>query len=343
MSGTAAKSNRVIATLKTGAKVVATVIFLLVGFAFVGIAGAINYHASASQGEFWAYAAIGTTVLTAALIEASTLLFTRRNHLAGVLAIVLTLPFFAQNWFTASGNVASADKQAEDARTAHDRAVASLTDRREDTVKRRDKAEKAADGETEESALSKIERIKADHPSSWYYSNGCDTAQIHLPITRQVCGEIAALKAKAAEAKAYKEAVTEIADLDAKSWITGAVAAQSTSRGAGATIKALSIQFGHEMTDEQGERFFEYQRGGGLELAAAIGPSVASVLVQRWRAGRSAEAARLRSHIRAEAEDARAAGLDRFQNYNQAEGSRDYRLPCRIGARVLSALPRAKR
>ena len=32
------------------------------------------------------------------------------------------------------------------------------------------------------------------------------------------------------------------------------------------------------MTDEQGERFFEYQRGGGLELAAAIGPSVASLL-----------------------------------------------------------------
>ena len=212
MSGTAAKSNRVIATLKTGAKVVATVIFLLVGFAFVGIAGAINYHASASQGEFWAYAAIGTTVLTAALIKASTLLFTRRNYLAGVLAIVLALPFFAQNWFTASGNVASADKQAEDAQTAHDRAVASLTDRREDTVKRRDKAEKAADGETEESALSKIERIKAAHPSSWNYSNGCDTAQIHLPITRQVCGEIAALKAKAAEAKAYKEAVKEIAD-----------------------------------------------------------------------------------------------------------------------------------
>ena len=194
MSRTAANSNRVIATLKTGAKVVATVIFLLVGFAFVGIAGAINYHASASQGEFWAYAAIGTTILTAALIEASTLLFTRRNYLAGVLAIVLALPFFAQNWFTASGNVASADKQAEDARTAHDRAVASLTDRREDTVKRRDKAEKAADGETEESALSKIERIKAVHPSSWNYSNGCDTAQIHLldhaaGLRRDCCAE----------------------------------------------------------------------------------------------------------------------------------------------------------
>jgi hypothetical protein len=274
----AAKSNRVIAALKTGAKVAATVIFLLVGFAFVGIAGAINYHASAGQGEFWAYAAIGTTALTSALIEAALLLFTRRNYVAGVLALVLAVPFFSQNWFTASGNVASADKQTEDARTAHDRTVTSLTDRRKDAVERRDEAKKAAAGETEGSALSKIERIKADHPSSWNHSNGCDTAQIHLPITKQVCGEIAALKAKAEAAKVYVKAVADIADIDAKSWNTGDVAAQSTSRGAGATIKVFAAQLGHDMTDEQGERFFEYQRGGGLELAAAIGPSVASLL-----------------------------------------------------------------
>jgi hypothetical protein len=208
----------------------------------------------------------------------STLLFTRRNYVAGALALVLAVPFFAQNWFTASGNVASSDKQTEDDRTAHNLTMTSLADRRSDAVARRDEAKKAAAGETEESALSKIERIKADHPSSWNYSQGCDTAQIHLPITKQVCGDIAALKAKAAAAKAYKEAVKEIADIDAQSSNTGRVAAQSTSTGAGATIKVFAAQLGHDMTDEQGERFFEYQRGGGLELAAAIGPSVASLL-----------------------------------------------------------------
>ena len=135
----------------------ATVIFHLTGFAFVGIAGAINYKSSASQGEVWAYAAIGTTILTAALVEASTLLFMRRMYPAGMLVIVLAMPFFAQNWETASGNVASADKQVEDARNAHQTTANNLKDRRPDALKRRDAAETVAKGETEESALSKIE------------------------------------------------------------------------------------------------------------------------------------------------------------------------------------------
>ncbi len=270
--------SALIAALKTGAKVVATAAFHLVGFAFVGIAGAINYKASAGQGEFWAYAAIATTVLTAALLVVSTLLFTRRNYAAGVLMIVLALPFLAQNWLTASGNVASADKGIEDARTAHDRTVTSLADRRKDAEDRRDAAKTAKAGETEASALAKIEKIKAEHSPQWNYSNHCDPAEIHLPITKQVCGEIAEFQAKAAAAKAYAKAVADIEAIDAQTWSTGTVAAQSTSAGAGATIKVFAAQIGHNITDKQGERFFEYQRGGGLELAAAIGPSVASLL-----------------------------------------------------------------
>ena len=261
MSRTAAKSNRVIATLKTGAKVAATMIFLLVGFAFVGIAGAINYHASASQGEFWAYAAIGTTILTAALIKASMLLFMRRMYAACGLATVLALPFLALSWITASGNVASADKHMEEVRTAHHLSVTSLSDRRKDAVDRRNAAKAEAGGETEQSALNKIDRIKF----------GC------RKNTRYVCDEIAALKVKGAAAKAYAKAVEEIADIDAKS-SQGTVAAQSTSAGAGATVVAFAAQLGHKMNDEDGAKAFEWGRGGGLELAAAIGPSVAWLL-----------------------------------------------------------------
>jgi len=274
----AIKKTTMAAALTIGAKVTATVIFLLIGFAFVGIAGAINYQASASQGEFWAYAAIGTTVLTAALIEISTLLFTRRMYAAGVLMIGLALPFFAQNWETASGNVASADKQTEDARTAHDRTVTSLADRRKDAVERRDAAKKAASGETEESALAKIEKGKVERSSLWITSGSCNPAFTSTRAEIKLCGDIAALNAAAKAAKAYVAAVAEIDAIDAKSWNTGTIAAQSTSAGAGATIKVFAAQLGHTMTAEQGERFFEYQRGGGLELAAAIGPSVASLL-----------------------------------------------------------------
>ena len=298
MNRTAANSNRITSALKISAKVVATVIFILVGFAFVAIAGAINYKASASQGEFWAYAAIATTVLTAALIEVSTLLFTRRNYIAGAMAIVLALPFFAQNWFTASGNVASADKSMEDARTVHDRTVTSLADRRADAVERRNKAKADANGETEESALAKIEKVKVDRSSLWNTSGNCNPTYTSTRAEIKFCGDIDALKAEAAAAKAYAKAVAEIAEIDGKSWNTGTIAAQSTSAGAGATIKVFAAQLGHEMTDAQGERLFEYQRGGGLELAAAIGPSVASLLAWLlfWsKDGKQAEAPKRRA------------------------------------------------
>jgi hypothetical protein len=265
----AAKSNPIIAALKTGAKVVGTTGFLSVGFAFVGIGGAINYYASASQGGLWPWAAIGSTVLTAALLKAALLLFMRRRYIGCFLAVALAVPFFAQNWVTASGNVASVDKQTEDARADHKTDAGNREDRRKDAVDRRDEAKKAAAGETEGSTLDKIEQIKAKRPAA----RNCDNAP-----TRQACADIAALKVKSKAAKAYEKAVAEIAGIDAESRGAGVTAAQSTSVGAGATIKALSIQLGYDMTDKEGERFFEHQRGGCLELAAAIAPAVAWLL-----------------------------------------------------------------
>ncbi len=294
----AAKSNRVIAALKISAKVVATVIFHLVGFAFVAIAGAINCKASAGQGEFWAYAAIATTILTAALLVVSTLLFTRRMYAAGILMIVLALPFFAQNWETASGNVASADKSIADARAAHETTAGNLQDRRKDAVERRDKAKADAKGETEASALAKIEKAKVDRSSLWNMSGNCNPAYTDTRAEIKFCGALSELKAEAEAAKAYAKAVADIEGIDAQASNTGTITAQSTSAGAGATIKVFAAQLGHEMTAEQGERFFEYQRGGGLELAAAIGPSVASLLAWLlfWsKDGKSAEAPKRRA------------------------------------------------
>lgn len=143
----------------------------------------------------------------------------------------------------------------------NDLSVTSLSDRRKDAVDRRNAAKAEAGGETEQSALNKIDRIKF----------GC------RKNTRYVCDEIAALKVKAAAAKAYARSVEEIADIDAKS-SQGTIAAQSTSAGAGATVVAFAAQLGHKMNDEDGAKAFEWGRGGGLELAAAIGPSVAWLL-----------------------------------------------------------------
>ena len=66
--------------------------------------------------------------------------------------LVTALPFLALGALVASGNVSSIDKQASEARSAQAAKTTSLADRRNDAVKRRYKAEPAADGETEASA-----------------------------------------------------------------------------------------------------------------------------------------------------------------------------------------------
>ncbi len=281
----------------------------LVGFVPVYFAAKINFESAASQGEAWAQFAVASTVLTAILVETAILLFLRRMFLPGIAALVLVLPFFAMNTLTASGNVGSADKHAKELRAAHTKTEDTLSDRRADAVKRRDAAMEAAAGETEQSALDKIERLKTEHPSSWNHSGGCDPAHITLQITKQDCGDIAALKAKAAAALAYEKARTDIEAIDAKSWNTGAIAVQSTGESAAANLVGFAEKLGYNLSPEDGEKVFEWGRGGGLELAAAIGPGVMNLFAWLLLGGASeAEARRIAEKARKarEAEEAEA-------------------------------------
>ena len=271
----------------------------------VYFAGQINYASAASQGPDWANFAIVATVITAALFEAAILLFRRRMFVFGIAMLILVIPFFAMNMLAASGNVASADKHVSEVRKDQEKASNNNSDRRADAVKRREKAEKEADGETEESALAKVEQSKAEHPSIWKHSQGCDPKFIKLPAV-QLCKEVAALKAKAAAAKAYANAVTEIAGIDAQP-SQAAATMQSTGEGAAANLVAVVAWFGHNTNQEQAEKAFEWGRGGMLELGGAIGPGVMNLLAWLLLGGASeAEARRIAAKERRRIEAAEA-------------------------------------
>jgi hypothetical protein len=263
------------ATFKTGAKVVGTAIFILIGCAFVVIAGKINYDASIGQGggEYWPLAAIGATVLVAGLLKASMIQFMRRMYAGCIVAALVAVPFFALNWITASGNVASSDKHTEETRSTQTTDASARENRRQDAINRRDKADKAAGDETEASVKRKIEKLKADNPGAWNRSNQCE----QRAMAKTLCEKIDALNDKADAAVAAEKARADLTNIAAESK-GKTISAQSTSKGAGAMIKSFSAQLGYTMTTEQGEKAFEYQRGGCLELAAAIGPSVAWLL-----------------------------------------------------------------
>ena len=155
------------------------------GWVPVYYVGKANLSASASQGEAWANASIVSTLFAAIVFEVAILFFKRGRLAAGGVMLAVSFPFLALSTLVASGNVASIDKQASEARTTQGTAATMLSGQYADAVKRRDKAEVAAAGETEESALNKIERIKAEHSPPWNYSNHCDPEQIHLPITKR--------------------------------------------------------------------------------------------------------------------------------------------------------------
>lgn len=310
-------------------KAAVTVALHLVGFVPVYFAAKINFESAASQGEAWAQFAIASTVLTAILVETAILLFLRRMFLPGIAALVLVVPFFAMNTLTASGNVGSADKHAKELRAAHTKTEDTLSDRRADAVKRRDAAMAAAAGETGQSALDKIERLKTEHPSAWTHSGGCDPAHITLKITQQVCGDISALKVKAAAAAAYEKARADIEAIDAKSWNTGAIAVQSTGESAAVNLIGFAEKLGYNLSQEDGEKVFEWGRGGGLELAAAIGPGVMNLFAWLLLGGASeAETRRIAEKARKareaeEAEERRRETEARFAAELEARAAAD--------------------
>ena len=224
----------------------------------------------------------------------------RRRFLSAFAAILLVLPFFAMNMLAATGNAASADVHSREVRKAQENTSDNLADRRADAVERRNKAKASAAGETEQSAFDKIERIASEHPSAWKYSQHCNPEQITLPATQLFCGDVAALKAKAAAAKAYDRAVSEIAEIDAKPSQAG-LTLQSTGAGAASNFAAVAAWFGYQVSQENAEKAFEWGRGGGLELSAAIGPGLMNLfawLLLGIRDAKAAEAEVLRSEAK---------------------------------------------
>ena len=99
---------------------------------------------------------------------------------AGLIMLALGIGLAVWSMVIASSNVAALDNKAKAEHGANERATRNHEDRRNDAVERRDRNKTAAAGETEQSALDKIERLKTEHPSSWNNSGGCDPAHISL-------------------------------------------------------------------------------------------------------------------------------------------------------------------
>ena len=218
--------------------------FRAVGLVPIYFAARIGYNASLSQGEDWAAVTVCTTVAAAILLLVAEISLKRKMFAAGLIMLALGIGLAAWSMVIASSNVAALDNKAKAEHGANERATRNHEDRRADAVERRDRNKTAAAGETEQSALDKIERLKTEHPSSWNNSGGCDPAHISLPITKQVCGDIAALKIKAEAAKAYAKAVEDIAAVDAKLDAQGVVAV-STGQTAGVKLAAVITRVGH--------------------------------------------------------------------------------------------------
>jgi len=239
----------------------------------------------------------------------------------------------------ATGNVASADVHSHEVRKAQENTLDNLAGRRADAVERRNKAKASAAGETEQSALDKIERAKAEHPTTWNASQHCDPEHITLAITKAICGDIGALKGKAAAAKAYDRAVSEI---DAKPSQAG-LTLQSTGAGAASNFVAVAAWFGYHVSQEAAEKAFEWGRGIMLESGAAIGPGLMNLfawLLLGIRDAKAAEAEVLRSEAkerrRREAEEAeerrRRAAAEAEERRREAEARRAAEADARAAA-----------
>ena len=237
-------------------------------------AAKIGYKASLGQGEDWASVAICTTVAAALILLVAEKSLKRRMFAAGLIMLALGFGLGGWSMVIASGNVAALDIKANAEHGANERTIKNLEDQRRDAVDRRDRNKTAAKGETEESALSKIERL-GRYPSA---------------------RKIAELKEKAAAAKAYAKAVEDIAAIDAKLGVQGVVAV-STGQTAGVKLAAVITRAGIENVD--GEAVFEWGRGGVLELLSAISLAVMDMLAWLLLGGAS------------EAEERRAAAKER--------------------------------
>lgn len=271
-----------IARYADAAKWAAAVALYVAGFVPVYLVAQINLDASASQGSHWANWAVGATCLTAALWIVATVLLLRRKFISCLATVAFTVPFFALGVFVAVGNVASIDTLASETRSAQSTAESTHASRLKDATDRRDKAKADAKGESEASANAKIEKAKIEHPSTWTYSHECNAKHINLEITQEVCGEINALRVKAAAAKAYEKAVDEIAGIE-HGWEThtqtAPLAKQSTTQGAAVNMVAVAKWLGYSNTKpEDAERAFEWWRAGSAELGAAMGPAVSHLL-----------------------------------------------------------------
>ena len=258
--------------------------FRAVGCVPIYFAAKIGYKASLGQGEDWASVAICTTVAAALILLVAEISLKRRMFAAGLIMLALGFGLGGWSMVIASGNVAALDIKANAEHGANERTIKNLEDQRRDAVDRRDRNKTAAKGETEESALSKIERL-GRYPSA---------------------RKIAELKEKAAAAKAYAKAVEDIAAIDAKLGVQGVVAV-STGQTAGAKLAAVITRVGH-IDNVDGEAVFEWGRGGVLELLSTISLAVMDMLA--WLLGGADKAEERRNAEKArkarEAEEAEA-------------------------------------
>ena len=243
---------------------VAKTAFHIAGYYPVYLACKINAQSAASQGEVWAQVAVCSTILAAVLFEVAVRLLFRRKYAGSVAAVVGIIPFFAMNMVSASGNVASADVHAREVRQTQARISANRQDDRADAVERRKLHNKGAMGETVTSADAKIKEAISKNATIWAASGHCRAENITLPKTRAFCGVVADLEARREHAREADKARDDIARIDAAP--QGELAMQSTAEGAGANVASFAAMFGYSGVN--GDRLFEYARGGSLEALA---------------------------------------------------------------------------
>ena len=253
---------------------VAKTAFHIAGYYPVYLACKINAQSAASQGEVWAQVAVCSTILAAVLFEVAVRLLFRRNYVGSMAAVVGIIPFFAMNMVSASGNVASADVHAREVRQSQARISANRQDDRADAVERRKLHDNAAMGETVTSAEAKIKEAISKNATLWAASGHCRAESITLPKTKAFCGTVADLEAKREHAREADKARDDIARIDAAP--QGELAMQSTAEGAGANVASFAATLGYSGVN--GDKVFEYARGGSLEALATIAPGAMALL-----------------------------------------------------------------
>ncbi len=315
----------------------------LAGWVPVYYVAKVNLSASASQGPDWANTAIVSTIFAAIVFEVAILFFKRGGLAACGVMVAVSIPFLALGALVASGNVASIDKQASEARTAQGTAATILAGQYTDAVKRRDKAEAAADRETEASAAEAIEKLQVEQARWWRSSQKCTPVHTTLPDEVALCNTYRALKVKADAAKEYREAREDIKGIEGK-WNTKTAPMQSTGEGASENLVAFAVMTGHDLRKDNAARIFEWWRGGCLELVGAMSPGLMNLFAWLlFGAGeaKAAEAPKRRASApmsEPKPERAGSAGVACVQNYGRAQRGGGDRFPCRVGCRVPSAL-----